>query len=383
MERKYILNEIEKAFGVHPAVAILGPRQVGKTTIAHQYEESVHKEMDVHFFDLENPRDLYRLDNPQLALHGLTGLIIIDEIQFQPQLFSVLRVLIDQNETKQKFLILGSASRDLIQQSSETLAGRIAYIDVSGFTIRDTSDISRLWLRGGFPRAFLSRSNEEAFIWLQNYTRSFLERDIPNLGISIAPKTLRRFWMMLTHYHGNVINFSELGRSLGQSHTSIQRYVDILTDTFMIRQLQPWFENINKRQIKSPKIYFRDSGILNYLSGNETLKQLEISPRLGACWEGFALEQIIQVKNFDADNCYFWGIHGQGELDLFVLHQGKRLGFEFKYADVPCITPSIKKAIELLHLDKVTIVHPGEDTYEIDNKVDVQGLSSLATSLKD
>ena len=292
MERKSALIAIKTAYKVHTIVAILGPRQCGKTTLAKEFAQQQKKQ--VHHFDLENPLDLARLEQPMLALEELSGLIIIDEIQRQPDLFTILRVLVDKASIKRKFLILGSASRELIQQSSETLAGRIGYLELTPFTYPETGDLKRLWLRGGFPRSYLARSNNNSLAWRNAYISTFLERDIPNLGLNIPAMTLRRFWMMLSHYHGNVFNASEIGKSIGAAHTTVRRYLDILVGTFMIRQLPAWTVNVNKRQIKAPKIYFRDSGILHNLIGVTNQESLRNHVKLGASWEGFALEEVIR-----------------------------------------------------------------------------------------
>src|SRR3990167_352160 len=290
MERPVFEERITKAFDNHPVVALLGPRQCGKTTLAKMYAESSRQ---VTHFDLENPRDLVKLSSPLLALEELPGLIIIDEIQRTPNLFNILRVLVDGKKVEQKFLILGSASRDLIHQSSETLAGRIAHLELTPFNFQETNNLQQLWLRGGFPKSYLARSIEGSCEWRQSYITTFLERDIPGLGINIPAQTLRRFWLMLAHYHSNIFNASEIGNSLGASHTTMRKYLDILTGVFMIRQLPPWFANIKKRQVKSPKIYFRDSGIYHSLMGIESNNTLINHPKLGSSWEGLALEEEI------------------------------------------------------------------------------------------
>lgn len=297
MQRAHSLNIIKKCFSTHPVVAILGPRQCGKTTLAKMYAEPEITRSHPNYFDLEDPIDLARLQNPQLALANLQGLIVIDEIQRLPNLFTNLRVLVDHPIQQQQFLILGSASRDLINQSAETLAGRIAYVELTPFSYHETKDIEQLWLRGGFPRSFLAKTDADSFSWRQFYISTYLEQDLPNLGIQIPAQSLRRFWSMLTHYHGNIFNASELGRSFGAADTTIRRYLDILTGTFMVRQLQPWQENLKKRQVKSPKIYIRDSGILHGLLDIEDQQQLSLHPKLGTSWEGFALEEVISAHN--------------------------------------------------------------------------------------
>ncbi|MCK5451380.1 MAG: ATP-binding protein, partial [Candidatus Omnitrophica bacterium] len=291
MEIKRIkeINLLKYHLKESPVVAILGPRQCGKTTLSKQFASTIHSKK-IHFFDLEDYRDLSRLDNPTLALEDLSGYIIIDEIQRKPELFPIIRVLVDNNPSI-RYVILGSASRDLIEQSSETLAGRISYIEMGGFTSADisTKQIRKLWIRGGFPRSFLSRNEKSSFDWRQDFIRTFLERDIPALGLNIPTKTLRRFWVMLSHYHGQIFNASEIGKSLSISDNTARRYLDILSGTFLIRQLQPWFYNTKKRIVKRPKIYFRDSGILHTLLSLEKPIDVMRHPKLGSSWEGFAL----------------------------------------------------------------------------------------------
>lgn len=366
INRSTYLEEIAECFATHPVVAILGPRQCGKTTLAELYaQESFNNNGTITRFDLEDPRDIARLETPMLALENLEGLIIIDEIQLRPNLFPVLRVLVDKYRKKQRYLILGSASRDLIQQSSETLAGRITYIELSPLSISEVQESKELWLRGGFPPSYLASNNQRSLRWRQEYIRTFLERDIPNLGLRVPAQAVRRFWMMLLHYHGNTLNSSELARSLGWSNTRIQHYLDILSGTFMIRQLSPWHENLSKRQVKAKKIYFRDSGVMHSLMGIESRVALTNHPKLGASWEGFALEEIIRYHNVDSEACYFWAVHSGAELDLLIFKEGKRLGFEFKYSDQPKLTKSMAIAKEDLKLDNLTVVVPGDSRFPL------------------
>ncbi|MCB1109174.1 MAG: ATP-binding protein [Chlamydiia bacterium] len=366
-----------KAYKTHSVVAILGPRQCGKTTLARQYIDFAEKNVTTHFFDLEDPADLAALANPKAALDPLSGLIILDEIQRIPELFPLLRVLVDAPKSNKRFLILGSASRDLIRQSSESLAGRIAYLELPPFAFFEVDDKQSLWLKGGFPKAFLADTIEDSIYWRKQYISTFLERDIPNLGIRIAPTALRRFWMMLAHYHGQIFQASDIGKSLGIADTTARHYLDILTGTFMIRQLQPWIENIKKRQVKRPKIYFRDSGILHTLCDITDYTSLLRHPKLGASWEGFALEETIRSSGAEPDECYFWGIHNTAELDLLIMQNGKRLGFEFKYSDAPKITASMRIALDHLKLDSLIVIYPGEKDFTLDNKIHVKSLSSL------
>jgi predicted AAA+ superfamily ATPase len=357
-------------------VAILGPRQCGKTTLSRKYVKSKKLEGKAHIFDLEDPADLAILENPKTALEPLNGLIIIDEIQRVPELFPVVRVLVDQPNSKRKFLILGSASRDLIQQSSETLAGRIAYIELTPFSMNEVADFEKLWLRGGFPNSFLAKSLDDSVYWREQYIATFLERDLPNLGIRIPPIALRRFWTMLAHYHGQYFNASEIGKSLGVADTTTRHYLDILAGAFMIRQLLPWSTNAKKRQIKTPKIYFRDSGLYHTLCNITDRKSLMHHPKLGASWEGFALEEIIRLHQAEPQECYFWGIHNQAELDLLIIKGGKRRGFEFKYSDAPHVTNSMQTALEMLQLDSLQIIYPGKKDYSLGKKIHVLGLGS-------
>ncbi|MBX9787236.1 MAG: ATP-binding protein [Alphaproteobacteria bacterium] len=371
MKRDAFINEINQLFRVHPAIALLGPRQCGKTTLAQMYAET---HQPTKRFDLENPEDLVLLENPMLALSELEGLVILDEIQRRPDLFPVLRVLIDRHKENQKFLILGSASRDLIRQSSETLAGRLAHIEVTPFSYWETGEINKLWVRGGFPLAYLAPSEVDTFNWLKFYIISFLERDIPSLGINVPAATLRRFWMMLAHYHGNIFNASEIGKSLSASTTAIRHYIDILVGTFMIRQLQPWVENIKKRQVKTPKIYFRDSGVFHSLLGIKSQEDLFHHPKMGASWEGFALEEIIRFHQADPEDCFFWAVHSQAELDLLIVKGGKKIGFEIKYTDAPKITKSMHVALETLDLDSLTVIYPGNQSFALSEKIRVANL---------
>lgn len=372
--REHYLKELAKGFAVHPVVAILGPRQCGKTTLSKQYIEAQAIASPRHYFDLEDPTDLSRLQDPKLALESLSGFIVIDEVQRTPELFPVLRVLVDANKDHQKYLILGSASPDLLRQSSESLAGRIEYLSLPPLSLFETDDPNRLWLRGGFPNSYLAVNNEASLRWRNAYIRTFLERDIPNFGIDIAPNHLHRFWMMLAHYHGSIMNYSEIGKSLNISHKTARHYSDILAGTFMIRQLSPWHENISKRQVKSHKIYFRDSGLYHALLQIPDMDSLQRHPKLGASWEGFALEETIRQYGCADNEIYFWATHGEAELDLLLFHKGKKLGFEFKYSSSPKITRSMRIAMEDLNLDKLTIIYPGNKNYLLAENIHVEGI---------
>jgi uncharacterized protein len=376
MKRNKYMKFIEMNFKVHAACAILGPRQVGKTTLAKAFLEA-HYANNYHFFDLENPIDLARLENPMLTLSRLSNsLIVIDEIQRLPELFPVLRVLIDEKEKKRKFLILGSASRDLIRQSSETLAGRIGYVELEPFSLDEVTSQNGdiLWIRGGFPLSYLAETDQDSFFWRQSYIRTFLERDIPNLGFQIPAEQMRRFWLMLMHYHGQIFNASELGKSLGISDHMVRKYLGVLSGTFMIRILLPWYEKLEKRQVKSPKIYFRDSGILHALVGIHNMTEMDTYPKMGSFWEGFALEEIIRQENAQPEECYFWATQAKAELDLLLIKEGKKIGYEFKYSDKPRITPSMKIASEDLKLDHLYVIYPGDLSFPLSEKITVRGL---------
>jgi len=360
-------------------VLLAGPRQAGKTTIARRF---VHPSSP-GYFDLENPVDVRRLDEPMTALGARRGVVVLDEIQRRPELFPVLRVLADRHPAPARFLVLGSASGDLLRQSSESLAGRLEVIELGGFTLDEVgrSAIDRLWRRGGFPRAFLARSERDGFAWREQFLRTFLERDLPQLGGIAEPATLLRFWTMVAHYHGQVWNHAEPARSLGLSQPTIRRYLDLLTSVFMVRQLQPWHENLAKRQVKAPKVYVRDSGLLHSLLGIRTDADLARHPKLGASWEGFVIDQLI--RRLRPDQHYFWATHQGAELDLLCLHRGKRYGFEIKRADAPAVTPSMRIAQSDLRLHKLTVIYPGATRYALSPRITVvpaDTLSSIAWS---
>lgn len=377
MERTIYLELIARQFLVHEVCAILGARQVGKTTLAHQFSEK-YEHQKVIFFDLENSVNLAALNNPLLVLSQYAGfLIVIDEIQRRPDLFPVLRVLADDPQKRYKFLILGSASRDLIHQSSETLAGRIGYIYLPPFTFFETHATSTLLLRGGYPKSFLAVSDRASLDWRNAYITTFLERDLAAIGFDISPQVMHKFWMMLCAYHGQMFNANEISTSLMIANKTAVRYLDILAGTFMIRILQPWFENIKKRQTKTPKIYFRDPGIFNALAAIHSLLDLDNSPKIGALWEGFALEQIIACFQIPAEHCYFWSTHNDAELDLLIFKDGKRIGFEFKYTDNPKITKSMNIALVDLKLDHLYLIFPGSMKFPMDEKITACGFELL------
>ena len=367
-----------------PVVAVIGPRQCGKTTLARAIVREWRRDGgDTEYFDLEDPLDLARLDAPSLTLGRLKGLVVIDEVQFRPDLFPALRVLVDRKKDL-RFLVLGSASGDLLRQSSESLTGRISFLELTPFRVDEVSDEARLWLRGGFPRAYLPARRSSAFRWLNDYVTTFLERDLPTLGLRIPSPALRRAWGMLAHVHGGVFNASELGRALGVSDKTVRSYVDVLSETFMVRQLQPWHENVGKRQVKAPKVYVRDTGILHTLLGIRSRTDLERHPRLGASFEGFALESVLSACRATSSDAFFWATHGGAELDLLLLRRSKRYGFEFKFSDRPSATKSMHVALADLGLEKLFVVVPGRASFPLTERIEVSGvldLTALARSL--
>ncbi|OGP66841.1 MAG: hypothetical protein A2031_06870 [Deltaproteobacteria bacterium RBG_19FT_COMBO_43_11] len=376
IQRTTEIELLNKLLKNNPIVAILGPRQCGKTTLSRQF--SSQWPLEVTIFDLENPRDIQRLQEPLLALENIEGLIIIDEIQRSPDLFPVLRVLSDRYK-KTKYLILGSASRDLIRQSSESLAGRISYVEIGGFSLQllGASKAEKLWIRGTFPRSFLASNEAASYQWRQDFIATFLERDIPQLGINIPAKSLGRFWKMLAHYHGQIFNASEIGKSLGISDHTAQRYLDLLSGTFMVRQLRPWYYNTKKRIIKRPKVYFRDSGILHALFALEGKKDVLLHPKLGASWEGFALEEAIKTAHLKEDEAFFWGVHAAAEIDLVFQKKGELYGIEVKYAQAPNLTQSMRSALKELSLKHLWIIYPGKESYPLDRNVTAIPLEDL------
>lgn len=379
--RRDYLQGIAAGLDQFPVVALLGPRQCGKTTLGREvYGRNANlRHETANYFDLEDAGDLARLADAKLALAPLSGLIVIDEVQRFPELFQTLRVLVDRPESTAKFLILGSASRELIKQSSESLAGRIRYIEITPFQARELpqESLQRLWLRGGFPKSYYAGTEQESWIWRNEYVRTYLEQDLPNLGLRIPPQHMRRFWMMLTHMHGQIFNASQLASSLDLSDHTAKRYLDILTSTFMVRQLTPWFENTKKRQIKSPKIYFRDSGIFHFLQGIQSAENLQVNPRLGASWEGFALEQVVTAMGAGPEEVYFWGVHGAGELDLLIIKDGKRVGFEVKHTSKPAVTPSLGLALNELKLDKLIVIYKGDHTFPLADRIEATPLDEF------
>jgi len=363
------IESIRELLRSHPVVGIIGARQVGKTTLAR--EISGQAEIQTHYFDLENSEHLARLNDPMLALRDLKGLVIIDEVQRFPELFQVLRVLADRPRKPCRFLILGSASPALLRQGSESLAGRIIYHQLDGFSLDeiDRKDYKTLWLRGGFPRSYLAVSNSESHKWRRAFIKTFLERDMPQMGITIRAATLSRFWNMLAHYHGQIWNASEFSRSFGVADTTIRNYLDLLTSALVVRQLPPWYENIGKRQVKAPKIFISDQGILHSLLNLINLKELEGHPKIGASWEGFVMNQLIRRLAAYHEECFFWATHAGAELDLLVIRGRKRLGFEIKRTTSPKISPSNRAALADLKLNSLDIIHAGQETFPLDKKI--------------
>jgi len=378
IERRDLHNRVRQAIRRNPVVVLYGPRQCGKTTLARQIAGAKPAE----YFDLEDPASQRRLSQPMLALRDLRGLVVIDEVQHQPDLFPILRVLADRKPLPARFLILGSASPELLRQSSESLAGRIGLVEMGGFDLSEVGprDLRRLWWRGRFPRAFLARGDAACRSWQEDFVQTFLERDIRQFGVQTAPVALRRLWMMLAHYHGQIWNASEIARSLGEFHTTVKRHLDILTGALMLRQLQPWHANLAKRQIKSPKVYIRDTGLLHSLLGVPSFRFLQGHPKLGASWEGFVIEEIVSLVG--ERNAYFWGTQSGAELDLLLLVGGQRYGIEVKYADAPGMTKSMRIALSDLGLRRLFVVYPGSTSYDLDERIAVVTLEKLKQRMK-
>lgn len=375
--RPRLMALLKAKFHANPIVLLQGPRQCGKTTLARAFASGRKAE----YFDLEVPGDAQRLAEPMTALEPLRGTVVIDEAQLQPAIFPVLRVLADRRPRPAKFLVLGSASPDLNRNVAESLAGRVALVPMAGFDLSEAGSrhARKLWWRGGFPRSFLSRSDAASRQWRDDFIQTFLERDLRRLGVQVAPVAMRRFWSMVAHYHGQICNASEIGRSLGESHTTVKRHLDILCGALVMRQLPPWFENIAKRQVKSPKVYLRDSGLLHSLLGIPSFAALEAHPKLGASWEGVALEEVLGVTG-DRE-AYFWNTQGGAELDLLVFIRGQRIGFEFKYADAPSVTRSLHVARSDLKLRHAFVVHPGPKSYPLNDWASAISLYDLRKTL--
>jgi predicted AAA+ superfamily ATPase len=376
IERPRLQALIARALKRSRVVGLIGPRQSGKTTLARQIVSAG----SVNYFDLESPASLARLAQPMTALEPLGGTVVIDEIQHRPDLFPVLRVLADRRPLPARFLVLGSASPSLLRQSSESLAGRIEVIPVGGLSLDEigASSLHRHWQRGGFPPSFLARTNADSFAWREQLIQTFLERDVPQLGINIPAPALLRFWTMVAHCHGGIWSAADPARSLGIGESTVRRYLDLFTSLLVVRQLQPWHENLSKRQVKAPKVYIRDSGLLHVLLGIRTERDLLTHPKSGASWEGYAVEEVLNV--LEPDQAYFWATHQGAELDLLLLKNGRRLGVEIKRMDAPTLTPSMRSALADLKLEQLIVLYPGSQTYELGPRVRVLPIGTLASA---
>lgn len=377
IERKRYLDLLRARLKQFPVVGLIGARQVGKTTLARMLAAELGG--TTTHLDLEDPRDVARLREPMLALEPLSGLVIIDEIQRAPELFEVLRVLADRPGTPARFLVLGSASPLLLRRTSESLAGRVAYVELNGLSLDEvgTESLDCRWNRGGFPRSFLAETDADSVTWRHEFIRTFLERDVPQLGYRLASSTLRRFWTMLAHYHGQILNSSELGRALGAADTTVRSYVDVLAASFLVFQLQPWHENLKKRQVRRPKVYLSDTGLLHTLLGLETSDDLAGHPKVGASFEGFALGEAVRVLEARPEECYFWATHAGAELDLLVVRGNERRGLEFKRTDSPRLTRSMRTAMQDLRLDRLDVIHAGRNTFQMADRVHAVPLGRL------
>lgn len=375
IDRTHLRAEIARLLQQFRGVLLVGPRQVGKTTLARTFLPSVSP----NYFDLEDPIVVEQFRRPRALLSALKGLVVIDEVQHAPELFPLLRVLMDREDSPARFLLLGSASLQLLRQGGESLLGRIAVVEVDGFSLGEVGQEGdrKLWLRGGLPLSYLAESDDKSAEWRERFIQLFLERDLPQLSINVAAPAMRRFWMMLTHYHGQIWSAVDPARSLGVNESTVRRYLDWLTQTYMVRQLQPWFENLGKRQVKSPKIYFRDSGLLHSLMGLRGEADLLRHPRLGASWEGYAIEQVLRLAR--PDDAYFWATHTGAELDLLMFRYGKRIGVEFKWADAPSLTRSMNIAMQDLKLDALYVAYPGDRRYTLADRIEVVPLAHFAS----
>ena len=382
IERHRHLRRVSDLLRTHAIVAILGPRQVGKTTLAH--ELAGRFEGLVTRFDLEDPDDLARLAEPKLALESLDGLVVLDEVQRRPELFPLLRVLADRPTRETRFLVLGSAGPELLRQTSETLAGRIAYHELDGFALDEVgpTEADVLWLRGGFPRSFLSQTDADSLEWRRGFVRTFLERDLPALGVQVPAPTLRRFWQMLAHYHAQTWNGAELGRAFGVAATTVRRYLDLLETALVVRAVPPWFENIGKRQVKSPRVYIRDSGLLHALLGIEDRADLEGHPKVGASWEGYVQSELVTHLGARPEEQYFWATHAGAELDTLVIRGRRRRGFEIKRTTSPAVTRSMRIARETLGLDRIDVIHAGDHTFPLAEGIRAVAFARIADDVE-
>lgn len=380
--RRRHLDAVAGLFEVFPVVALLGARQVGKSTLARTH--AARARGPTEFFDLEDPEDRRRLADPGLVLRQLEGLVVLDEVQALPQVFPLLRVLADRRAQPARFLVLGSAAPELLQQSSESLAGRIGHHFLTGFDLGEVGArrLRALWLRGGFPRSLLAADDAASFTWRQGFLQTFFARDLPGFGLNVPAPTMARFWAMLAHWHGQIWNSSEFARSFGVADTTVRRYLDLLTATFLVRQLRPWHENLAKRQVKSPKVYLADSGLLHTVLGLRDHRSLQRHPKVGASWEGFLLEQVIAHVGAGPDECYFWATHAGAELDLLVVRGKRRIGFEFKYTEAPQVTPSMQIAKADLRLDELIVVHGGSKSWPMAERIRAVAASRLLSDVE-
>lgn len=378
IKRPGLLKQLKDSTRRSRVTALIGPRQCGKTTLARQLVPVD----SINYFDLEDPESLARLTEPATALRDLGGLVVIDEIQRKPDLFPVIRVLADRTPLPARFLVLGSASPALLRQSSESLAGRVETVTISGLSLHETGIQAhqRHWLRGGFPPSFLARTEAGSLAWRKNFIQTFIERDIRQWGIGVPPAALMRFWSILTHYHGQTWSAAEPARALGISEPTVRNYLDILSGIFMIRQLQPWHASLKKRQVKAPKIYFRDTGLLHQMMGIRSEKDLLMHPKCGASWEGYVIEETIKATA--PDEAYYWATHGGAELDLLLVKDGRMLGVECKRMDAPRLTPSMNTAVKDLKLEQIAVIYPGRKRYSLHDKVHAVPFETLAGGIK-
>jgi predicted AAA+ superfamily ATPase len=381
VERQAHLEQLTRLLRQFPVVALVGARQVGKSTLARLLLEG--SSTGTTYLDLEDPRALARLEEPMLTLEPLRGLVVMDEIQRRPELFPVLRVLADRPRRPARFLVLGSASPQLLRQSSESLAGRIAYHHLQGFDLSEVGSrsLDRLWVRGGFPLSFTPRTDEDSARWRAQFIRTFVERDLPALEVRLSAAVVERFWRMLAHYHGQIWNGAELARAFGVSEKTVRHYLEVLVATFMVRRLPPWHENLGKREVKAPKIYVSDAGLLHSLLGLVTRADLLGHPKSGASWEGFAIAEVVRRLGAEPQHCFFWALHTGAELDLLVVRGSRRLGFEIKLTDSPGVTPSMRSALENLRLHRLDVVHAGEQTFPLADRIRALSLRRLWSDL--